>query len=216
MAVVSAPLLSFGASGQIGKAQVYATWKGRPYVRRHVIPANPQSTDQSHTRDTFTWLNNVWKVSPADFRLPWTLAAKGQVLTDRNLFIKQNLPILRGNADLTGIIGSPSAKGGLTAAVVVTPGNDLITVTATEPSPLPAGWTAVRFIAWAIRQQDPESGILYDIVTDDDTATAWSVVLSGLASAQTYLAGGFFEYQKSALATDLAYGPSVGVTALTT
>lgn len=216
MAGVTAPLLSFGASGQIAKTQVYATWKGRPYVRRYVTPANPQSTDQTTTRDAFSWLNSVWKIAPADFRLAWTLAAKGQVMTDRNLFIRKNLPVLRGNLDLAGIVLSPGARGGLAAAVAITPGNDLVTVDGTPPDPLPAGWSVVRFIAAAIRQQDPQTGLLYEISVGDDMTNPYSVVLAGLASAQTYLVGGWFEYQKSSLPTDLAYGPSIGATALTT
>jgi hypothetical protein len=216
MAVVTAPLLSFGASGQVAKSQVYSTWKGRPYVRRYVTPSNPKSTDQMLTRDTFGWLNSVWKVAPFDFRTAWTLAAKGQVLTDRNLFIKNNLTTLRTIADLTGMILSPGAKGGLNGDVVITPGNDLVTVAGTAPDPLPSGWTVNRFIAAAIRQQDSSNGVLFDIVTGDDVSDPYSVVLAGLASAQHYLVGGWFEYQKSSLATDLAYGPSTGADALTT
>ena len=216
MAVVSAPLLSFGASGQIAKSMVFASWKGRPYVRRHTVPANPRSTDQTTTRDTFSWVNNVWKVAPEDFRSAWTAAARGQVMTDRNLFIKNNLPILRPLAALTGIIMSPGAKGGLVGDITVTPGNDQITVAGVPPDPLPAGWSVLRMIAAVIRDQDPQSGTLYDIAVMDDAVSAYSVIFTGLASAQTYFAGAWFEYQKSALASDLAYGPSIGVSALTT
>jgi len=216
MAKTTAPLLSFDARGQIAKTQVYAAWKGRSYVRRYVIPANPQSTDQTLTRDTFTWLNNTWKVAPGDFRSAWTLAAKGQVLTDRNLWIKKNLPILRELAALTGIVLSPGARGGLIGDITVTPGNDQITVAGVPPDPLPPGWSVVRMIAAVIRDQDPQSGTLYDIEVMDDATDPYSVIFTGLVSATTYFAGAWFEYQKSALATDLAYGPSVGESALTT
>jgi len=211
MATVTAPLLSFGASGQIAKSQVYSTWKGRPYVRRYVTPANPQSVDQMLTRDLFAWLNSTWKVAPEDFRAAWTAAAKGQVLTDRNLYLKKNIPILRGNSVLTGFMMSPGAKGGLSGVVAVTPGDDLFTVVGTPPDPLPAGWSVTRFIAAAIRAQSPSTGVLYDIVTGDDDTDPYSVALTGLVSATHYLVGGWFEYQKSALATDLAYGPATGV-----
>ena len=216
MATVTAPLLSFGASGQIGKTQVYSTWKGRPYTRRYVTPANPQSTEQSLTRDTFSWLNSVWKIAPADFRLAWTASAKGQVMTDRNLFIKKNLPILRDMADLTGLIMSPGAAGGLVGDITPTPGNDLITVDGTPPDPLPSGWTVKRMIAAAIRQQEPGVGTLYEIVTGDDPTSTYQVVLSALASAQHYMVAAWFEYQKSSLVTDLAYGPATAVDVLTT
>lgn len=216
MAKVTAPLLSFGARGQIGKTQVYSVWKGLPYVRQYVQPANPNSTEQALTRSAFAFINSVWKVAPADFRAPWTLAAKGNPLTDRNLFIKKNLPIFRPAVVLTDMVMSPGAKGGLTGDITVTPGNDLITIAGSPPDPLPSGWITTRLIGVAIRQQSPQDGVLFDIVAGDDASDPFSVVLAGLASAQHYVAAGFFEYQKSALATDLAYGPAVGVDVLTT
>jgi hypothetical protein len=216
MAGVTGPLLSFGASGQIGKSAVFSRWKGVPYVRRYVVPANPQSADQTLTRTAFAWLNAVYKIAPADFRAAWALAAKGNPVTDRNLLLRQNLSNLRGQSDLTGLIMSPGARGGIAAPFVATPGDDLITVTADAPDPLPAGWSVIRFIAACIRQQDPQSGVLYEIVTGSDAAAAYSVVLAGLASAQHYMAAGWFEYQRSASATDLAYGPATAVDVLTT
>jgi len=46
MAKLKAPLLSFGASGQLAKAVVYFPWKGINAVREYVVPANPKSTAQ--------------------------------------------------------------------------------------------------------------------------------------------------------------------------
>jgi hypothetical protein len=208
MALVTGPLLSFGASGQIAKTQVYSRWKGRAYVRRYVVPANPRSADQTTTRNTFTWLNNVWKIAPADFVAPWTAAARGQVLTNRNLFIKRNNGILREETDLALMILSPGAKGGLTVAPAITFGNDMITIDLVAPDPLPSGWTIVEAVGVAIRDQDPQTGVLYTIEAGTDATSTYSVVLSGLAAGD-WAAGGWFVYQRSALATDLAYGSSV-------
>jgi hypothetical protein len=215
MAVLTAPLLSFGASGQIAKTQVYATWKGVPYARRHVIPANPQSTDQTMTRSVFAWLNDVWKIAPADFQTSWDAFVKGQPLTNRNAFISKNLPQLRPGTDLTGMVLSPGAKGGLAVTPTITPGTAQLTIAATAPSPLPSGWTVTRFIAAAIKQQDPHSDMDFEIFTGVDSTAAYSIVLS-LTATTAYIAGGWFEYQRSALATDLAYGPNTGVLATTT
>ena len=49
MAKVTAPLLSFGGLGTIGKVAVYSKWKGRPYVRQYVIPGNPKTAGQTLT-----------------------------------------------------------------------------------------------------------------------------------------------------------------------
>ncbi len=54
MAKLKAPLLSFGASGAIGKAIVYFPWKGLDCVREYVVPANPKSDAQQDQRGYFT------------------------------------------------------------------------------------------------------------------------------------------------------------------
>lgn len=50
MAKVTGPLMSMSASGQVGKAIVFAAWKGVNYVRQYVIPSNPESEDQGDQR----------------------------------------------------------------------------------------------------------------------------------------------------------------------
>ena len=214
MSKTTAPLLSFGASGQIGKTLVYGSWKGRSYARRYVIPSNPNSAAQQETRNTFSWLNNVYKFLPALAIEAWELYGNNSRFTARNGFIKRNLSDLRSESDLTNFIFSVSAGGGLAAATCTfTPGNDLVTVDATAPS-LPTGWTVDRFIAAAIRQQDPQDGTLYAVTAGEDASSTYQVILSGLASAQTYVCGGWFKYDKGD--GTFAYGAATMGTALTT
>jgi len=214
MSKVTAPLLSFGASGAIAKTQVYATWKGRSYARRYVIPANPNTAEQIETRSVFSWLNNAWKFAPAYVTDAFDAYAQGQVMTGRNGFIKQNLPTLRPVAVITDLVFSPGARSGLASPLLaLTPGNDQVQAVLTAPS-LPAGWsiTAARFAA--IRQQDAHSGILFTWATATDAAAPYDQVISGLASAQTYVVAGWFEFLRPDGKT--AYGRSISGTALTT
>lgn len=214
MARTIAPLLSFGASGAIAKAQVYASWKGRPYARRYVVPSNPNTSDQQDTRNTFRFLNNVWKYMPAAAVNAWALYGQNSRFTDRNGFIKINLADLRAEADLANFIFSPSANGGIPAtAIAVTPGNDQLQVVLTAPS-LPAGWTISKAIFAVIRQQDPQSGTLYQVTAMEDASSAYDVTFTGLASAQTYVVGAWFEYTKPN--GSLAYGQALMTTGLTT
>lgn len=210
MATVTAPLLSFSGSGQIAKTQVYAAWKGIPYVRRYVVPANPRSTDQTLTRDTFKWLNASWKIAPADFVAPWTAAARGRPLTNRNLWLQKNISLLREASALTGIILSPGAAGGIASPITVTPGNDQLTFAGVTPDPLPSGWSVVGLVGAAILQQDPQSGTGYEIHVVSDSSDPYSVVMTGLASVTAYVAAGWWIYQRSALASDLAYSTAIG------
>lgn len=205
MAKVTAPLMGFAASGAIAKSIVYGSWKGIKYARQHIIPANPRSTEQTDTRSVFTFASRVWQVAPADFRAAYQQAVKGNPLTDRNKFMGDNIAILRPLTTLVGMEMSPGAAGGLPVPVTVTGGVGTVTVTAAAPAVLPSGWTVVRFIAAAIHEQDPHVGTSYDIEVGADTTSAYSVALTGLA-AGNYVATGWFEYQRSALASDLAYG----------
>lgn len=54
MAKLKAPLLSLGASGQIGKSLVFFPWKGVDAVREYVVPANPKSAGQLTQRGYLT------------------------------------------------------------------------------------------------------------------------------------------------------------------
>ena len=54
MAKLKAPLLSLGASQQIGKALVFFNWKGLDVVREYVIPANPRTALQTTQRGYLT------------------------------------------------------------------------------------------------------------------------------------------------------------------
>jgi hypothetical protein len=205
MARLTAPLLSFEGSGQIAKTQVYSSWKGIPYARRYTIPANPRSTGQVQTRTVFSWLNFVWRTAPADFTAPWRAAVVGRPLIDRNLFIKQNLPILRSAAGLDGMVFSPGAKGGVASTITITPGAGQLTFAGADPAPLPAGWTIVALVGAAIKEQDPELDASYQVFTTTDLATPFSAVLSGLEATTDYAAAGWWVYQRSASLTDLAY-----------
>jgi len=215
MAKVTAPLLSFDSRGQIAKTQVYASWKGRPYARRHVVPANHQTADQTLTRNAFSWLQQVYKFMPALASAPWTSYATGKVLTARNAFSKFNISNLRSATDLALLNLSPGSLGGIPAATTTfTPAAGQVTIAATAPSDIPSGWTLTGLQAAVIRDQDPASGVLYAITADEDLTLAYSIVFAGLVSATTYLAGGWLKW----LRPDgrIAYSPSVQELALTT
>jgi len=207
MARTVAPLLSFDARGAIAKTQVYSNWKGIPYVRRYTVPSNPQTAEQDLTRNTFRWLNNVWKFMPSASTAAWAAYADSNRFTDRNGFIKQNNGPLRTETDLTLMVLSPSAKSGIVAAgIVTTPGANSITVDITAPA-LPTGWTIAKGVAAAIRDQDPQTEAFYTVTAGEDATSTYQVVLSGLTSAVSYLVGAWFVFNRPD--GSLAYGQSL-------
>lgn len=209
MAKLTAPLLSFEGSGQIAKTQVYSSWKGIPYARRYTIPANPRSADQVLTRTAFSWLNFTWRTAPGDFTAPWKAAVIGRPMIDRNLWIKANNSMLRTASDLTGLVMSPGAKGGISSTITITPGAAQLTFAGADPSPLPAGWTVVELVGAAIKQQDPQLDTDYEVFTVTDPSSPYSVVMSGLEAATDYVAAAWWVYQRSASPTDLAYSAAI-------
>jgi len=68
---LKSPLMSLDASGSVGKAITFSKWKGRNYVRKLVIPHNPQSGLQTGMRAWLTWLSKYWAVLSAGDKAVW-------------------------------------------------------------------------------------------------------------------------------------------------
>lgn len=213
MAKVNAPVLSIGASGQIGKTQVYANWRGIPYARHYVTPSNPRSAAQTKTRSVFTWLSASWKTAPADFTAPWTLYATGQKFLDRNAYIGQNTKSLVSGTDLTDFIGSPGAKGGLPPlSAAGTPSSGAIAIALSAPS-APAGWTLTKATGYAVPNHDPHATLSGGIKTVSITSTFTAIDITGLAAGSTRY-GTFLQWTKPD--GTLAYSTDVGGIAIVT
>lgn len=213
MAKVKGPLLSLGASGQIGKAQVYANWRGVPYARQHVVPSNPNTLAQQSTRNTFAALDELFKRSGPIAREPWVAEAQRRPVTDRNMYIKANLPPLRGAADMSGFVGSNGAKGGLPPSAVVAADSttpNAIDVTVTSPA-APTGWTLFAVQAVAVRDRDPAltpTEFVHEI-EDTTPVTAGDTVLTipDCVVAGVYYVAAWTKWQKPD--GSFAYGASL-------
>lgn len=208
MAKTTAPLLSFSAAGQIGKTQVYARWRGRSYVRRHVVPFNPQTAAQTQVRTVFSFLNAVYKLAPAIETAPWEAYASGKPLIGRNAFQKFNLPSLQTDTDLSGLVFSPGALGGLPpTAAVATPGSGQLSVAVTAPGTLPSGWTITAAQVAVIRDQDPHTGTFDVITAGEDLTSPYTVVLTGLTGSELYRVGAWLKWLRPD--GKIAYSPSI-------
>ena len=208
MAKLTAPLLSFGASGTIAKVQTYATWRGVPYARRHVIPANPKTTGQVLTRDIFAALELRWKQGGPIMRAPWDRFAVGQKFVGRNSYIGKNIAASRGDADLDAYIGSPGAKGGLAASTLVltTVASLGIEAVVTVPA-APTGWTVTGVQVTALKDQTPEA-VVADVIQEgeDLVAAPYQVDFTGLV-AVTYQVQAWVKWLKPD--ASIAYGASI-------
>lgn len=212
MAKITAPLLSLSARGQIGETLVFSDWKGRAYARRYSIPANPNTTSQQTTRSMFSFLNKLWPYMPAASIGAWDLYAQNSQITERNAFVKQNLPQMRGETDLALMTISPSAGGGIIAGgATFATASSAIEVAMTAPA-LPSGWTIVTAQSVAVENIDPYSGDIPDIGSGADATDPYEPDITGLKPNTEYLVGAWFEYLKPNGAA--AYG--VNITGLIT
>ena len=207
MAKTKAPLFGFDGSGQIGEALVFGNWRGIGYARRYVKPSNPRSVEQQKTRNVFTYLEDSWKNAPATLRAPWELYAKGRPFVGRNAWVGQNIRAIRGASDLSAIVISPSANGGVRPeSITVSAGAGSITVDVTLP-PMPTGWTLDNAHAVALEDQDPQQTFAGDVFAGSDNGSPPSITITGLTTGTAYRVGAFLEFTKAD--GKKAYGASV-------
>lgn len=217
MPKTTAPLLSFGAAGQIGNSMVFSKWKGISYVRRYVIPANPKTVKQQANRGVFSMLNGAYLYAPAAIKAAFDAYAVGKPLTGRNKFFQDNQKLLGVDpkpAGIDGLIMSPGNSGGLPATNLVAVGGALsIDVSVTLPQ-VPAGWFLTSAIAAAVAQQAPTdefSGKWFVVVAN---ANFDDITIPGLAAATEYVVGYFLKWTKPD--GSFAYSASLSDTATTT
>ena len=74
----------------IGDNVVFSMWKGRPFFRSYVIPANPKTDAQMAHRYTMTELVKRWQslAGDADVVTAWNVSALPWLISGYNLFAK--------------------------------------------------------------------------------------------------------------------------------
>ena len=207
MAKVTSPFFALSASGQLGQAFVNSRWRGIPYVRAYVTPANPQTAAQTLTRNTFGWLTALYRYLPATVTAGWTAYAAGKALTARNSWLKFNVGVLRSETDLTNLVMSPSVGSGpVASSLALVAGSTQITATLVQGT-LPVGWSIVQAHAAAVLDQDPQTETAYTVTAAVDATDPYDVVLTSLTASVLYHVSAWFEYLKPDGST--AYGPAI-------
>lgn len=175
MARLTGPLFSLTASGTVANTLTFSVWKGIPYVRARVIPANPRSTTQVAIRNIFTNLSEMWKRMPAGARVPFQYSVRGIPLTDRNRHVGENVGVLQGEGDLNNLVMSVGT-GQAVPPATMTPadaGGQVLTIAATAPV-VPAGYTLEWIEMAAVLDGDPEELITRTVWWAQDDAAPYS------------------------------------------
>lgn len=159
MAKVTGPLMSLEASGTVAKTITFSRWKGRPYVRQTVRPANPRSPGQQRTRAMLKYLSQAWQAVAALAKTSWSLAAEANKVSNFNAFVRANMmdwssdlpPADTAGTDRTAsTTDSPAfvAVGGVRQAVLsITDGASMVAATGFVISRLKAGEAAAVTVA---------------------------------------------------------------------
>lgn len=85
-------MFSLTASGTIGDVITYSNWKGLAYARSRVIPANPQTANQTSIRNTLTAGVSTYRDDaqvPDASKNSWDYYASGTGMSGFNRYIKK-------------------------------------------------------------------------------------------------------------------------------
>jgi hypothetical protein len=130
MATVKGPLFSLDARGQIGGAVVFGYWKGRNYVRRHAIPANPKSDPQMGMRAMMKFLSQIWATRSEAQQADWEDLAAQTSVSPFNAFVGHNMTRWRNALGPTMLYPATEDDTEATApTLVATAGTRQITLT---------------------------------------------------------------------------------------
>lgn len=91
MARVGGPLFSMSASGTVGKAITYGTWKGRAWARAHFTPENPKTAKQTNIRTAMKLLVALWKTEGDAYKLEWDAYASPFAMSGFNKYVSRGM-----------------------------------------------------------------------------------------------------------------------------
>lgn len=139
MARTTGPLMSIAASGSYAKTLVFASWKGRSYVRERVIPLNPKTSKQTGVRAMMSFLAKQWATLIAGEKANYVVAAAQKSISPFNEFLSCNLAAWK-NSDPPSK-NWPAEKSSTALTIVtqtLTGGKGMVTISLT-----PSGSTAI-------------------------------------------------------------------------
>lgn len=91
MARLTGPLFSMSASGTIGDAITYGSWKGIAWARSWFIPSNPQTATQTNVRLAMSLLVAYWQIQAQGEKDIWNTFAEGTGMSGFNQMVKRGM-----------------------------------------------------------------------------------------------------------------------------
>lgn len=91
MVKLQGPAMSLDASGKLANTLVFSKWKGRPYARTLVRPANPKSGMQVGMRAMFKFLSQEWNGLDAADKAAWDVEAAALNVSAFNAYMREGI-----------------------------------------------------------------------------------------------------------------------------
>lgn len=189
--------MSLGASGSVAKTITFASWKGRSYVRRLVIPANPRSAAQVASRAIIAFLSQAWKNISALNQATWQTRADAMKVSPFNAYTSTNqkgmsqfpantsAPSKMDNPARTGTQDTLTGFGG-------TGGKGQVVVQGTITTKA-SGWGIIVEASTASGPPDTRSSIIFIIDTTANISGSTAIAtITGLAPGVYNLAYAMF------------------------
>lgn len=182
MARTTGPLLSMDASGSVGNSITFAKWKGRNYVRRYAIPANPRSTAQVSIRAAMQMYTSLYKANESEVIAAYDAIAQSLKISPFNAYTRAGLKAWKSSVlvfpDASEVaIGANSANFGIIGVA--------------EPRGITWSWsesvtgTPIAWLLCVREAADPGYATQYAVF---GSATASSYMQTGLKPATDYWA----------------------------
>lgn len=133
MATTKAPLFGLDASGSLGNSIVFSKWRGRTYVRRLSIPANPKSGLQVGMRSSMRFVTQAFAGLTQGQKDAWDTLAAVDNITQLNAQVRDSQRLTRRNL---GVRRGPAESAG------TTPDAPTIDTVTAQPKTLVLDWTA--------------------------------------------------------------------------
>lgn len=184
MATTKAPLFGLDASGTLADSIVFSKWRGRTYVRRHAVPANPKSGLQVGVRSVMKFITQDYTNLTAAEKTSWSTLAAVDNITNLNAQVRDAISRARRNL---GWRRDP------TEAPATTPDAPTALTATAQPKTIVWSWTrpaANKGNYSAALYQSTTMGFTADIsnlvaIVDEATIT---VTIPNLTTGTTYYA----------------------------
>jgi len=179
------PLVA-GLSGKAADA-VAASWKGRQYVRKHVIPRNPNTIDQQAWRANMARMGKLFRSLPQTIRDLADLYGSKLGMSGYNWMSKANLDALFIAAPMPAMPGTPAPVNALSVTGVAGAATKQVLVTAVAGAAVGA---TIAFVLTAPTTATLAGGLEPDVWTVQAVSTI-TLLVAGVTytlaqAAKTY------------------------------